>query len=166
MLKLASLMLALTATQLLADITVQFDEGAPKDRFTLTNAGACTLPAVTVTLDIGMAPAGLIFDVTGTGAGVQVFQPFDLVQGAALLGSAPVVRDGDSVIELPLTGLDVGESVAFTIDVDDTGTHRQTVVSGSEMSGAEVRITMAGQQMRGVFGDTATARVPTAACTS
>ncbi len=166
MLRLTSLILALTATSALADLSVRFDEGAPKDRFTLTNRGACTLPGFTVTLDLGSAPAGLIFDVTGRGAGVQVFQPFDLVEGAGLLSETPSVLDGDSAIELRLIGLDVGESVAFTIDVDDTGGGSQTIVSGSEIAGAEVRVGFAGQTLRGVFTDAARATVGLAACTS
>ena len=58
-----------------ADITVRFDEGAPKDRFSITNQGACPLGEVAVTLDLGASAAGLIFDVTSLGAGVSVFQP-------------------------------------------------------------------------------------------
>ncbi len=89
------------AAPVAADLRVTFDEGAPKDRFTLTNAGGCVMPAGVVTLNLATAPAGLIFDVTAQGAGVEVFQPFELVAGASLLEDTPVVTDGDAAIRGP-----------------------------------------------------------------
>jgi len=65
----------------LADVTVRFEESAPKDRFTITNDGPCPMGEVAVVIDLGASAAGLIFDVTGTGAGVSVFQPMELVRG-------------------------------------------------------------------------------------
>ncbi|KIN64779.1 putative aggregation factor core [Sulfitobacter noctilucicola] len=166
MLRLATTILALTATSAFADLTMQFDEGAPKDRFTLTNAGDCALPAMQVVLDIGTAPAGLIFDVTGSGAGVQVFQPFELVAGADTLSATPKVVDGDSAVMLDLRGLAPSRSVAFTIDVDDTGGGREITVNGSEISGATFRATLDGETLTGTFDDRAAARIPLAACIS
>lgn len=156
----------LLASPAAADLTVRFDEGAPKDRFTLTNTGDCALPAMNVTLDLGAAPVGLIFDVTASGAGVEVFQPFELVAGADRLSETPRVLDGDASIMLPLTGLAVGQSVAFTIDVDDTGGAREITVSGSEIEGAEVIARLGSQSMTGTFTDRATALVKTFTCTS
>lgn len=166
MIRLISALLALSAAPAFADLTVTFDEGAPKDRFTLTNTGGCALPATAVTLDLGTAPAGLIFDVTASGAGVQVFQPFELVVGADNLTSVPQVLDGDSAIRLDLTGLGVGQSVAFTIDVDDTGGAREITVSGSEIAGATVMMTRAGMNQTARFDASARAVLPLAACTS
>ena len=155
---------AFTSTPALADLAVRFDEGAPKDRFTLTNTGDCALGAAQVTIDLGTAPAGLIFDVTASGAGVEVFQPFDVVTGAQNLRSLPRVADGDAAVTLDLKGLAAGGTVAFTIDVDDTGGGREITVSGSEIAGATVRL--AGMMQRGLFDETARALVPTGACTS
>ena len=67
------------STPAAADIVVRFDEGAPKDSFTITNADNCALPLTAITIDLAGSAAGLIFDVTGSGAGVSVFQPFQLV---------------------------------------------------------------------------------------
>ncbi len=162
----ATLLSLALATPAAADLTMRFSEGAPKDRFTLTNSGACALPAMTVTLDLGTAPAGLIFDVTASGAGVEVFQPFELVAGADLLREVPVILDGDASITLPLRGLGVGQSVAFTIDVDDTGGGREITVNGSEIEGASLRAELEGETQTGTFTDAALATVKTAACTS
>lgn len=166
MIRLTLCTLLLSATTAIADLAVRFDEGAPKDRFTLTNTGACALPAMVVTLDLGTAPAGLIFDVTGAGAGVEVFQPFEVVSGGDTLIEVPEVLDGDNAIQLKLTGLAAGADVAFTVDVDDTGGGREITVSGSEIAGASVQMTMGGVMQSGVMDATARATLPVGACTS
>lgn len=158
------LVCTLTASTASADLVVRFDEGAPKDRFTLTNTADCALAASRVTVDLGTAPAGLIFDVTAAGAGVEVFQPFDVVAGAENLTTLPSVSDGQSAVTLNLNGLAAGASVAFTIDVDDTGGGREITVSGSEIAGASVR--MDGNMQQGLFDSSARATLPTSACTS
>lgn len=156
----------LTATAAHADLTVSFREGAPKDRFTLTNVSDCVLPHGRVTLDLGTAPAGLIFDVTAAGAGVEVFQPFDVVAGAAALNSLPRVADGDSAVTLDMKGLAAGQSIAFTIDVDDTGGGREITVNGSEISGATINVTLDGVTTTGAFDSSAKARAATPTCQS
>lgn len=164
MFKTFTLSLILSATAAAADLTVRFDEGAPKDRFTLTNTGGCALPAGTVTIDLGTAPAGLIFDVTGSGAGVEVFQPFEVTSGAENLTRLPRVSDGQSAVTLDLKGLGSGATVSFTIDVDDTGGGREITVSGSEIAGASVRV--GGIESAGLFESNAQATVKIAACQS
>ncbi|MDZ4130213.1 MAG: hypothetical protein U1E02_39505 [Hydrogenophaga sp.] len=42
-----------------------------------------------------MVAAEIVFDVTGTVAGIAVFQPFELVAGAEALATQPKVVDGD-----------------------------------------------------------------------
>ncbi|NNE53086.1 MAG: aggregation factor core [Sulfitobacter sp.] len=165
MIRLACIAL-LCASTASADILVRFDEGAPKDRFSFTNEGACPLPAMELTLDLSTAPAGLIFDVTGSGAGVQVYQPFEIIAGGDLLVGTPTVADGDAAIGLPLRSLATGQTVAFTIDVDDTGGASETIVSGSEISGARVRASFGGAVSEAAFGPDAQARIAIAACLS
>ena len=92
------------STPAAADILVRFDEGAPKDRFTITNTGNCALPLTSVTIDLTGSAAGLIFDVTGSGAGVSVFQPFQLVLGGEHVSTLPQVKDGDRAVSLKLKG--------------------------------------------------------------
>lgn len=166
MLTRTALLCLVLASPAAADLSMQFREGAPKDRFTLTNTGDCALSAMTVTLDLGAAPAGLIFDTTASGAGVEVFQPFELVAGAELLRKTPAVLDGDAAIVLPLRGLAAGESVAFTIDVDDTGGAREITVNGSEIAGARLVAEIGGQTLSAPFTEDAVATVKTYSCTS
>lgn len=142
-----------------AELVVTFRDGAPKDRFTLTYDGSCVSGATRVDIDLGTAPAGLIFDTTGAGAGVLVFQPLEWVVGQARTSA---VTDGDTVVSFELAPLSPGESLAFTVDIDDTTSTSQTIVSGSEMSGATLRVD--GQQA--LFDAQGTARVALAPCLS
>jgi len=154
------------ASPALADLQVRFDEGAPKDRFTITNTGGCALGATVVTIDLEGSPYGLIFDVTGQGAGVQVFQPFEVSSGKARLRTLPQVTDGDNQLTLDLVGLASGESVSFTIDVDDTADSRQTMVSNQEILGAQVIAKGAAGTARASFQEDATATVALSGCTA
>ncbi|MEO1695473.1 MAG: aggregation factor core, partial [Pseudomonadota bacterium] len=55
------------ATPARADLEVRFDEGAPKDRFTVENTSGCAIGAAQITIDLSGSPFGLIFDTTGSG---------------------------------------------------------------------------------------------------
>ncbi|MGB3409214.1 MAG: aggregation factor core [Jannaschia sp.] len=157
--RLAVVLAALLAAPAQAELVVTFDEGAPKDRFTLSHEGGCPLTGAVIIIDLEPAPAGLIFDVTGSGPGVAVFQPFEIVLGQ--LASPPQVKDGDQAIALT-PRLAAGERLAFTIDVDDTVSTRGTIVSDAEIAGATVQV----GDVRGVFGADAVARVPLPDCLS
>jgi len=159
-----SAVLTLVTAPAFADLEVTFKEGAPKDRFTLTNLSACPIGPADVTIDLAGSDAGLIFDVTGAGAGVEVFQPFDLVAGQDAVAAFTPVRDGDNALTLRLDKLGEGEEVAFTIDVDDTVGTREITVSRSEISGASVRLDMAGSSFDAVFTEASNVRVPLAPC--
>lgn len=139
------------ATSASADITTTFKEGAPKDRFTFTNTGDCALGETKITLDLTGTRGKLVFDVTSSGAGVEVFQPFELVSGASNVTSAPRVSDGDKTLTLSLSALPKGAAVAFTIDVDDTIGAREITVTGSEISGAKVMVETADLQSLAIF---------------
>lgn len=149
-----------------ADVQVQFTEGAPKDRFTISNTGACALGPVDVTIDLSGSNAGLVFDVTGRGAGVEVFQPFELTSGSALLSSYSEVLDGDNSITLSLIDLPADQSLVFTIDVDDTLGAVQTTVSRSEISGAGIRVKSQMAEVTGTFDASSVATAPYQACIS
>ena len=151
--------LCLATPALSAGLTVNFQDGAPKDRFTLFYDGSCATTAMEVVIDLGTAPAGLIFDTTSAGAGVKVFQPLEWVVGGARTSA---VTDGDTTVRLELNALTPGEMLAFTIDIDDTTSNHQTTVNGSEMVGATLRA--AGQEAQ--FDATGTARINLPPCTS
>ncbi|WP_299298225.1 hypothetical protein [uncultured Tateyamaria sp.] len=144
---------------LAASLTVTFQDGAPKDRFTIVHDGSCAAAPTHLVIDLGTAPAGLIFDTTGAGAGVEVFQPLEWVTGSARTSA---VTDGDTALTLSLDRIAPGETLAFTIDIDDTTSARQITVDGSEMAGASLR--MAGTEA--VFDASGRARIDLPACTS
>lgn len=157
-------LLCFTTHMAAADLLVSFDEGAPKDRFTFENNSKCAIKASTLTLDLSGSSAGLIFDVTASGAGVQVFQPLELVSGAQALSGIPKVRDGDTQIRFNIGELPAGDAIAFTIDVDDTLTQQGTMVSNAEISGASVTLTFDGTTQTATIGNTSTAVVPLGDC--
>ncbi|MEN0041637.1 MAG: aggregation factor core [Pseudomonadota bacterium] len=148
------MLLALTAAPAFAEVDVSFIEGAPKDRFQIANNAQCDIENAELTIDLEGSAGGLIFDVTDTGAGVEVFQPFEVVAGVAFLANAPVVRDGDRRIALSIGQLPAGQTIAFTIDVDDTINAREITVTDSELSGGSVRLRVAGRTFEQTFGET------------
>ncbi|MBE1282991.1 MAG: aggregation factor core [Rhodobacteraceae bacterium] len=147
-----------------AELMVQFDEGAPNDMFRIENAGACAILASSVHLDLSTSRGGLIFDVTAQGAGVEVYQPFELVEGSDALQAPPSVQDGQSKIALDIVQLPSGGAIAFTIDVDDTIGQRAITVSGAEIEGATVTLASAASRETAEFSDLARAAVPVAGC--
>lgn len=177
---LAAIVSLMAATPVLAELRVDFRESAPKDRFTLENTSDCAFGPIDVTLDLSSAKGGLIFDTTASGAGVEVFQPFEWVMGEEYTTAVSSVTDGQSSLRLSLSGLAPKSKLAFTIDVDDTltnSTNGQIRVTGSEIEGANVRVegvltggqgdnTEGRQTASGIFGLDAQARVPLNACSS
>ncbi|MCC1492275.1 hypothetical protein [Cognatishimia sp. F0-27] len=161
---IAALGVACLASAALADLDVRFVEGAPTDRFSITNASGCALGPMELQIDLSGSAAGLIFDTTERGMGVQVFQPFRLVEGAELVSGTPDVGDGDRSVTLSLTGMAPGQTVAFTIDVDDTAGAREITVSGEEITGARVSDDATGNSA--AFDGTGRARLPLAPCLS
>lgn len=155
---------ACLATAAKADIRVRFIEGAPKDQFVLVNEGRCAVPTSELVVDLSGSTAGLIFDVTGTGAGVDVFQPFELVEGASAVKGVPTVSDGDTQVSLSVMQLAPRARIAFTIDVDDTLGPRGTMVSDAEIAGATVRWSAASVTHSGTFSRAGVATVATAPC--
>lgn len=155
---------ALFACCACADMAVLFTEGAPKDRFELVNRSSCALQATEVVIDLGSSSAGLVFDVTGSGAGVEVFQPLEFVAGADALVSMPTVKDGDRKLLLSIRKLAPAARIVFTIDVDDTAGPRGITISGSELEGATVRIGSGRSQSVGRFSREGGVVVSTPAC--
>ncbi len=158
--------LVLCATAAQADLNVTFSEGAPKDAFTFAATDGCLTGPVQITLDLAGSDAGLIFDVTEEGQGVEVYQPFELVAGGDLVAGASAVADGDTALALTLRSLPVNQPVSFTIDVDDTIGAREITVSGAEIAGASVTVTADMGTATGTFGTDARATVALPSCTS
>jgi hypothetical protein len=159
----------LAASPATADIAITFSEGAPKDRFSFTNEGTCDIGPSTLTLDLGGSAAGLIFDTSASGAGVEVFQPFETVAGGEVIAEVSKVMDGDTQVTMSLRGLPPGATLAFTVDVDDTLTASdlgQIRVSESEISGASVRLRSDQGAIAAVFEGSSRTVLYTTVCTS
>jgi len=138
------------------EITVQFFDGAPKDSITVTNS-ACLISNAPLVLDLTGSNGGLIFDVTNAGAGVAVYQPVEVTSGFATLSP---VHDGNKQLHIVLDLLPTGEPLSLTADLDDTLIESgQTRVSGSEMAGASVSLTIANRILTGLFNENGTARI-------
>ena len=149
-----------------ADLEVTFRDGAPKDRFSITNSGTCDLSAMSVLIDLSSSPAGLIFDVTPQGQGVEVYQPLEVTSGAMFIDGISTVRDGDQWVQLDLSGLPAQAFVTVTSDLDDTIGAREITVSGAEIAGARVIIGTAYESTESVFDETGVAIVRLPSCLS
>jgi len=102
-------------------------------------------------IDLTRSAGKLIFDTTASGAGVEVFQPFEVRSGEIELISGDKVVDGDRTLAVLIASLKSGESASFTIDVDDTMTNSELGmirVSKSEISGSEVLVSIGGGQAK------------------
>lgn len=143
-----------------AELLARFTDAAPADRLTLSHAGGCPLQDTVVTIDL--APAGLILDVTGSGAGVAVFQPLVVERGADRLAAAPDPRDGDTSLRLSVARLASGDEIAMTLDLDEAASATPTRVSGAEMAGAVLRI----EGAEAVFDSNGEARLALLDCIS
>lgn len=161
-------LILMSASFVHANVAVKFIEGAPKDRFVVTNTGQCLLQGLRVDIDLTNSTGGLIFDTTATGAGVEVFQPFEVTSGDITLNGDARVNDGDKELSIIISSIQPMASVSFTIDVDDTMRNSERgmiIVSGSEMEGGMVTVTQGSLANSGIFGRNSNAKVNMAFCT-
>lgn len=150
-----------------ANMTVEFLEGAPKDRFVITNKAQCSLEALRVDIDLTDTAGGLIFDTAAAGAGVEVFQPFEITTGDIRLNGKVRVDDGDKVLSVAISSIEADASVSFTIDIDDTMRNSERgmiIVSGAEIEGGRVTVTQDSIVSSGTFGRNSEAIVDMPAC--
>jgi hypothetical protein len=156
---------AFVSQSAIADITVRFVESAPKDRFVISS-DTCPLNEVDVLIDLTQSAGGLIFDVTPDGAGVEVFQPVEVQNdGVAVM---PVV-DGDQHLSFVIGHLSAGDDIVISADLDDVLTNSslgQIRVAGSELDGAAVKMTIAGESQTAVFVDGANTVIVAHSCLS
>ena len=150
-----------------AEVVLRFYEGAPTDAFEIrASEDGCLAGPATLAIDLGGSAGGLILDVTGQGAGVEVFQPLVVTSGADFLADLPVVADGDTVLTLELAALPVGAPLRFTLDLDDTLGPRGITVAGSELTGALARLSTPGGVISAPFGADNTATLKGFGCHS
>lgn len=152
-----------TVSQEETTISIRFVESAPKDRFVFENMGSCVLGESTVEIDLAQTAGKLIFDTTASGEGVEVFQPFEILEGDVALLSSERVSDGDIALTIQIGSLAEGSRAGFTIDVDDSLTDSDLGmirVTDSEMSGGVIRITHGNSEtVEAIFDDVSRALV-------
>lgn len=131
-------------------LVVDFVE-ASADYFELRNASEPGWTVLRVEIDLRRSAGRLIFDVTGSGAGVSAYQPYAQAGGTAVAIARTEVTDGDSLLNIGFARFAPDERFLFTIDLDDTlpgGT--QTWVDGAEIAGGRVTAVFAGPDGREV----------------
>lgn len=127
-------------------VTVAFDEGAPRDRMTISNASTGDVSISSAVFDLSTSAGNVIFDTLDGGSGVEVFQDFQVEAGDAVLAVDPVAEDGGSQLGLDFDSFTPAQSFTFSIDVDDQLADSdlgQIQVTGSELAGATVTFTAA-----------------------
>ncbi|MEM9359008.1 MAG: aggregation factor core [Pseudomonadota bacterium] len=140
------------------NLLVTFTESAPKDSFMITNIGNCRINQLQLRIDLASSKGSLIFDPTGSGAGVQVFQPLKVTAGQSYITALSEVSDGSQELELRLNSLVAGAKVSLTVDLDDTLPRErsdlgQTRISDAEISGAMVYSRVdSGAPVKAAFG--------------
>ncbi|MEO0636455.1 MAG: hypothetical protein AAFY73_07390 [Pseudomonadota bacterium] len=153
-------------------LSARFIEGAPTDRFEISNNSADGWSVTSATFDLAPAPAGLIFDTENGGGGLQVFQPFEASDSTAKLAGTSGLSDGGTSLTIDFASFAPGETFAFTIDIDDSlenSARSQTQVVGNEIEGAVLTAAITGSGGRsitieGTFGAYAFADVQPVDC--
>lgn len=119
-------------------LIVEFVEDSA-DYFVLRNASDPGWSVQRVEIDLRDSTGRLIFDVTGSGAGVSAFQPYAALGGTAVAVARTEVTDGDSLLNIGFARFAPGELFLFTVDLDDTlPGQTQTWVDGTEIAGGRV----------------------------
>ncbi|MCV2401270.1 hypothetical protein OFY17_00085 [Marinomonas sp. C2222] len=151
-----------------ANLDARFIESAPKDRFVLSNTSQCDIQNITANIDLSNSTGKLIFDTTATGAGVEVFQPFEASNSNMQLTNGNKVNDGATGLSVKIATLKANDSVHFTIDVDDTLKRSELGnirVSGSEIENATIEITAKDQTAsKAAFDNRGKASLALASC--
>lgn len=164
-----SLCLALCgALPALAELRVTYVDSAP-DRITIMNRSGCDLGPFELVIDLGASPAGLIFDVSGAGAGFAGFAPLQIVGGGEQVRGLSAVTDGDSRLTIELDHLAGNGTVAIAVDVDDTSPTSElgrTIISPAEIAGAAAHVRRLGgaPAISATFGPDGAATLPLEAC--
>ena len=166
-LRLAPFLVLLAAAPATAELRVSYVDSSP-DWITVLNTSGCDLGPFELTIDLGASPAGLIFDVSGAGAGFAGYAPLAVVDGGDQVLSVTAVTDGDSRLVLELDFLAGNGTVRVAIDVDDTSPASElgpTIISPAEITGATAHVSRGGATpLSASFGPDGVAILPLEAC--
>lgn len=157
---------ALAAGPAPAEIRVTYQDLSP-DIITIRNGSAFDLGPFELTVDLGTSPAGLIFDVSGTGAGFAGWAPLSVIAGGEQVLAIGEVTDGDTRLVVRLDFLAGHGTVAIAVDVDDTDPASAlgpTIIAPSEIAGATAHVSHGGPPVSATFGPDGLAVLPLEAC--
>lgn len=157
--KAGAVVAGLAAAPAGADITVRFVDASP-DQITFTLAGICETGPAVLALDLTGSPAGLLIDMTGGVRRVEV------IAGAQWVTSLPQPQHGDTSVTLEVSALVPGETIALSIDIDDTRSARPGIVRDWEIEGMAAQVTVAGATVTGTLDRRGLAVIPFSACLS
>lgn len=164
----SALLICMTSASVFANVEIQFRDGAPKDKFTISNNSQCTLQDIQLNIDLTDSLGALIFDTTASGQGVEVYQPFEVTKGSITLASTNTVKDGDKQLPLFIQSIQANETASFTIDVDDTLTNSELGnirVTSSEIANGTASLTLKGSEtIKATFDNNGKAMVSIANC--
>ena len=126
-------------------VQVRFVESVPADTFLFTNTGDCDLGRSEVWLDLRPSIAGLVFDVSESGAGLDRFHRLEITEGGEFIHRVSKLKDGSTALHFQLERLPVGGTIAFKADIDDTLSPKDsrggnTRVLESELEGVHFRV--------------------------
>lgn len=133
----AALLCVLGAPLHAEGLTVQFQDGDPRDRLIIFNQG-CPLNDAEIRVDFSTSTGRLVIDTAYGGGGTRDPAPIELIEGQAVLRP---VTDGDQSLTLENVTLPNLGALVVTMDVDDrTATFEgdRVVASGSEIAGTEI----------------------------
>lgn len=152
-----------------SELTVSFQEAAPKDVIVIRNATGCPLPGFELRIDLRPSAGRLLFDTTPGGAGIDLAQPFEIVEGGAMVEAFADLTDGDRIARIRFRRMDVGGQVTVNLDLDDTlpeGPLGPTLVTPEEIAGAAVFMAREGlPEISAQFGLDGWAALPLGQCT-
>ena len=145
----------------MAQVSIRYVDAAP-DRFSFTLDGACPLGPATFRIDLTGSRAGLLIDMSGGGS----VRELTVVSGAERVTALPQPQDGATEFEIELSEMVPGETIAVTIDLDDTRSARPTIIRGWEIEGVRAEISAAGASASAEFAASGVAVLPFSPCLS
>lgn len=161
-----------TAYACTPDATVTFREGAPTDRFIISNDNASSWTLVSMAIVLRGSIGRLIFDTEEGGDGSSVFQPFRSGGGTVTAEGVIGADDGSEELAIAFQNFGPGHTYMFTIDLDDRlemSQSGQTIITGAEIAGATIEaefVDTSGMRFRssGMFREDAVAILTHGAC--
>ena len=99
------------------EITVRFEEDAPKDRFVISNSSYCSLDNVDLELNLVGSGGRLVFDTAPEGDRIYQSTRVDVKNSSIL--DLPVIDEGQTALLLSFATIGSQGQAVIEVDVDD-----------------------------------------------